>query len=101
LRATDNIEQKWFTQKSDHIGEGLPSGANATFQQRYYIDTQYYKPGGPVIVLDSGEDSGEDRLPFMKTGIVRYLSEALGGIGIVLEHRYYGESHVTKVSQLL
>ena len=46
--------------------------------------------GSEVIVLDGGETSGEDRLPFLDTGIVEILARATGGIGVVLEHRYYG-----------
>lgn len=36
--------------------------------------------GGPVIVLDGGETSGEDRLWFLDTDI--------GEVGVVLERRY-------------
>ncbi|RXW17807.1 hypothetical protein EST38_g8048 [Candolleomyces aberdarensis] len=43
-------------------------------------------------VLDGGETSGEDRLPFLDTGIADILAKSTGGIGVVLEHRYYGES---------
>lgn len=43
-------------------------------------------------MLDGGETSGEDRLPYLDTGIVDILTAATGGVGIVLEHRYYGDS---------
>jgi hypothetical protein len=43
-------------------------------------------------VLQSGETSGADRLPFLQKGIVAQLSEATGGLGVILEHRYYGTS---------
>ncbi|KAK4702522.1 hypothetical protein P7C70_g3698, partial [Phenoliferia sp. Uapishka_3] len=74
---------------------------NATFKQsfcarRYWFDATYYKPGGPVFFLDGGETDGEGRLPFLKEGILRILSEATGGIGVVHEHRYYGTSHPVK-----
>jgi hypothetical protein len=45
-----------------------------------------------VIVLDSGESSGQGRLPYLQQGIVQILANATGGLGIVLEHRYYGQS---------
>jgi hypothetical protein len=48
-----------------------------------------------VIVLQSGETSGVDRLPFMQTGILAKLARATHGIGVVLEHRYYGTSFPT------
>jgi hypothetical protein len=63
-----------------------------SFPMRYWFDTRYYREGGPVIVLAGGETSGEDRLPFLQKGIVAILAEATGGIGVILEHRYYGES---------
>ncbi|KAF9061459.1 serine carboxypeptidase S28-domain-containing protein [Rhodocollybia butyracea] len=83
----------WFEQPLDHFGT-----VNDTFLQRYWINNRHYKPGtsAPVIVLDGGETSGEDRIPFLDTGIVEILARATGGLGVVLEHRYYGESIATK-----
>lgn len=46
-------------------------------------------------MLDGGETSGEDRLPFLDTGVLDILAEATGGLSIVLEHRYYGTSRMT------
>lgn len=65
------------------------------FPLRYWFDATYYKPGGPVIVLESGETSGVGRLPFLQKGIVYQLSKASGGLGVILEHRYYGNSMPT------
>lgn len=62
------------------------------FHLRYWFDAQYYKAGGPVIVLQSGETSGEDRLGFLQKGLLHDLVKATNGIGVVLEHRYYGTS---------
>jgi len=33
----------------------------------------------------------KDRLPFLDTGIVDILTNATRGLGVVLEHRYYGK----------
>ena len=79
--------EQWFEQPLDHFSDDAP-----TFKQRYWFSTRHYKPGGPVFVLDGGETSGEDRLPFLDTGILEILSKATNGLGVVLEHRYYGES---------
>lgn len=76
-----------FTQPLDHFSE-----TGFTWEQRYWVSDRHYKAGGPVIVLDSGESSGIERLPYMDTGIVDILANATGGLGVVLEHRYYGES---------
>ncbi|CAF3638305.1 unnamed protein product [Fusarium graminearum] len=62
------------------------------FPLRYWFDAQYYRKGGPVIILASGETSGEDRIPFLEHGILQMLANATGGIGVILEHRYYGTS---------
>ncbi|TFY54686.1 hypothetical protein EVG20_g9606 [Dentipellis fragilis] len=79
-----------FTQPLDHFF----NTTDATFPQRYWVNTRHYKAGtgAPVIVIDGGESPGDERLPFLDTGIADILAEATGGVGIVLEHRYYGDS---------
>ena len=69
--------------------------SNKTFPLRYWYDATYYKPRGPVIVLVSGESDGEDRLPVLQKGVLHQLIKATNGLGVVLEHRYYGESFPT------
>jgi hypothetical protein len=63
-----------------------------TLDYRYWYDATYYKPGGPVITLCSGESPGPARLPYLQKGIVYQLAKATNGIGVILEHRYYGTS---------
>ncbi|KAL9612395.1 MAG: hypothetical protein Q9167_002989 [Letrouitia subvulpina] len=69
--------------------------SDETFPLRYWFDATYYKDGGPVIVLQSGETDGTGRLPFLQKGIVYQLAKATNGIGVILEHRYYGTSFPT------
>jgi hypothetical protein len=45
-----------------------------------------------VIVLQSGETDGTGRLAFLQKGLLHQLAVATHGIGVVLEHRYYGTS---------
>ncbi|KAI5369875.1 Putative peptidase S28, alpha/Beta hydrolase [Septoria linicola] len=66
--------------------------SNDSFSLRYWFDASYYEPGGPVIILQGGETDGSGRLPFLQKGILHQLAKATHGIGVVLEHRYYGES---------
>jgi hypothetical protein len=68
---------------------------NESYNLRYWFDVSNYKPGGPVTVLQSGETSGMGRLSFLEKGIVAQLTEATHGIGVILEHRYYGTSFPT------
>lgn len=79
---------QWFKQPLDHFDKAR----SETFLQRYWVSDRHYQSGGPVIVLDGGETSGENRLPFLDTGIVDILAKATHGLGVVLEHRYYGRS---------
>ena len=65
---------------------------NATFSQRYYFDSTYYKPGGPVYLYIGGETSGPSRFSNLQTGIIQILMSATNGLGVILENRYYGES---------
>ncbi|CDO71761.1 hypothetical protein BN946_scf184920.g45 [Trametes cinnabarina] len=76
-----------FTQPLDHFVD-----TGFTFEQRYWLNDRHYKPGGPVIVFEAGEGPGDERMPILDTGIVDILANATNGLGIVLEHRYYGES---------
>jgi hypothetical protein len=86
--APSAVIQSTFTQPLDHFDPKVPF----TFEQRYWVNSQFYKPGGPVILLDGGETSGTDRLPYIMTGIAAKLANATGGLCLVLEHRYYGGS---------
>ncbi|EEP81702.1 conserved hypothetical protein [Uncinocarpus reesii 1704] len=70
--------------------------SNATFKLRYWYDASHYKKGGPVIILHGGETSGQGRLPFLQKGMLAQLAKATNGVGVVLEHRYYGTSIPTK-----
>jgi len=69
--------------------------SSGTFNLRYFFDASYYKQGGPVIVLEGGETSATNRLPYLQKGILQQLPQATNGIGVVLEHRYYGTSFPT------
>ncbi|TVY56542.1 putative extracellular serine carboxypeptidase [Lachnellula suecica] len=69
--------------------------SNGTFPLRYWFDATYYKAGGPVIVLQSGETDATARLTFLQKGLLHEMAVATSGIGVVLEHRYYGTSFPT------
>jgi hypothetical protein len=46
----------YFEQPIDHFSNKTTT---ETFGQRYWVNSQHYAPGGPVIVLDGGETAGE------------------------------------------
>ncbi|KAF2855348.1 hypothetical protein T440DRAFT_386189 [Plenodomus tracheiphilus IPT5] len=66
---------------------------NDTFKQRYFFDSSYYKPGGPVFLYIGGETSGESRFSNLQTGLIQILMQKFSGLGVILENRYYGESY--------
>ncbi|EJU00458.1 peptidase S28 [Dacryopinax primogenitus] len=76
-----------FLQPLDHFSSQSPQWA-----QRYWLNARYYTPGGPVFLFDTGEGPGEDRFGVLDTGIVAILARETGGMAVVLEHRYYGQS---------
>lgn len=84
LDGAKEFPEQWFTQPVDHFSPDSP-----TFGQRYWVNKRHYVPGTntPVIVIDGGESNGEDRIPFLDTGIADILAKATGGVGVVLEHR--------------
>ena len=81
-----------LTQPLDHFD----SAHKVTFPQRYWYSLRHYKPvqgkPTPIFVLDSGETDASGRLPYLDHGILDILANATGGIGVILEHRYYGKS---------
>ena len=83
--AATTFPQYNFTQPLDHF-----SNTGFTWQQRYWVSDRHYKPGGPVVGFEGGEGPGDYRLDILDTGIVNILANATNGLGIVLEHRYYG-----------
>ncbi|KAH6670784.1 extracelular serine carboxypeptidase-like protein [Halenospora varia] len=65
---------------------------NGTFKERYFFDSTYYKPGGPVYLYISGETAGTNRFSNLQRGIIQILMQATNGLGVILEDRYYGQS---------
>ena len=62
------------------------------FENRFWFDDTYYHPGGPVIIQNAGELTGEDFLADLQIGLHHELAKATNGIAVLLEHRYYGHS---------
>ncbi|KAF2738968.1 hypothetical protein EJ04DRAFT_573409 [Polyplosphaeria fusca] len=77
-------DYKWFEQSIDHFGT-----RNGTFQQRFSISTQYFKPGGPILYFVGEETTFLD---CVNDTVLPSFAEQLGGIAVSLEHRYFGES---------
>ncbi|XP_064088841.1 putative serine protease K12H4.7 [Macrobrachium nipponense] len=81
---------QWFVQKLDHFN---PTDTS-TWSQRYFTNSSFYKPGGPVFLMIGGE--GPANPIWMVEGAWIPYAERLNAYLISLEHRYYGKSHPTE-----
>ncbi|XP_031831625.1 putative serine protease K12H4.7 [Nomia melanderi] len=82
-------EEQWFTQILDHFN---PTNA-LVWQQRYFVNGDYYKKGGPVFLLIGGE--GPASAKWMVEGQWIEYAKEFGALCFQVEHRYYGKSHPT------
>ncbi|KAF2755204.1 hypothetical protein EJ05DRAFT_126202 [Pseudovirgaria hyperparasitica] len=79
-------------------------GTNAgTFKNRFWVTESGYKPGAarPVFVYDFGEGDAEPAvLEYLQnsTHFFNQMVEAYGGIGILWEHRFYGNSTPVEIN---
>jgi len=65
-----------------------------TFSNRFWVNTAFYKPGGPVFFYDAGERgvSDYDTALSSPSHPLMQLTETFNGVAIVWEHRFYGRS---------
>lgn len=66
-----------------------------TYKNRYYVNEAYYSPGGPVFLLDAGESVTEAMTGlflYNSTSFYGRLLQEFHGMGVLWEHRYYGDS---------
>ncbi|KAJ5184302.1 Peptidase S28 [Penicillium cf. griseofulvum] len=89
--------------KPEHISLPIDHSNSSvgTYLNRYWVSEQHYKKGGPVFVYDAGEQAAAASAQSSlgnSTSFFYQLIEEFGGIGIVWEHRYYGESLPYNVS---
>ena len=64
--------------------------SSGTFSNRYWINSEFYQPGGPVFVYDTGEVNAVDSVERMlerPTSFMGELLEEFHGLGILWEHR--------------
>jgi hypothetical protein len=70
----------------DHEDESV-----GTYQNRYWVSEDYYRPGGPIFVYDVGEASANNSaMAYLAANQTSFFSEILkefNGMGIVWEHR--------------
>ncbi|XP_049538730.1 putative serine protease F56F10.1 [Anopheles darlingi] len=88
----EETPDQWFEQILDHND---PTN-EATWQQRYYVNDQFFdssNPHSPVFLMIGGE--GEATARWMHEGAWIHYAETHGALCFQLEHRFYGKSHPT------
>ncbi|KAF2239202.1 hypothetical protein EV356DRAFT_528482 [Viridothelium virens] len=73
------------------------SSDSRTYSNRYWINSKYYRSGGPVFYLDSGEQNAEPLVPYFLYEVagpsaVMSLARRFNGLALIFEHRFYGQS---------
>lgn len=85
-----NVVEAFITQRLDNFD---PTN-DATWQQRYFLNGEFWAPGGCIFILLTGEwEASPDR--FQNT-IMYAMSREFHCYMVTLEHRYYGQSHPTE-----
>ncbi|KAG9018024.1 hypothetical protein FRB90_012583 [Tulasnella sp. 427] len=85
----DYSTEYYFDQLIDHSN---PSAG--TFKQRYFFSDQYYKgQGSPIVIGTPGEQSADGfNTDLTGLSMMHAMLDTWGAAGVVLEHRYYGQS---------
>lgn len=83
-------KELWFTQRLTHFNDAN----KATWKQRYFYNSTFWKPGGPVFIMIGGE--GEANPVWVVEGTMMKYAQELGAFALLLEHRFYGQSHPLK-----
>ncbi|XP_050439494.1 putative serine protease K12H4.7 isoform X3 [Adelges cooleyi] len=89
-RNAQPVVDYWFQQKLDHFN---PTDKR-TWKQRYQINQDFYKSGGPVFLMIGGE--GKMSSKWINSGAWIEYAEEFNALCFQLEHRFYGDSHPTE-----
>ncbi|KAG2138324.1 peptidase S28 [Suillus clintonianus] len=79
----------YFDQLIDHNNPGL-----GTFQQRYWMNWEFYEPGGPIILMTPGEGDADGHQAYITNRTINGLiAQQQKGSAILIEHRFFGFSN--------
>lgn len=84
-----NVTLQTIVQRVDNFD----SSNNATWEQRFFMNDEFFTPGSPLFVFLGGEWI---ITPYRLTNSLMYdMADDLNAAIFYLEHRYYGESRPT------
>jgi len=98
----EDIKEEYVELPIDNFAhqKGQNSAYHGTFFNRYWVSTSAYKPGSPVFIYDVGEaNASTGALTRLRneTSFFKQMVDKYNGIGIVWEHRFYGNSTPTPI----
>ncbi|KAI9291178.1 peptidase S28 [Neoconidiobolus thromboides FSU 785] len=87
-RVSNAVAEQWFNQTLTHDGG---KDSKVYWKQRYFVNDQFYKPGGPAFLFIGGE--GELNGGWTQYSLIAKAAEKYNGVVYALEHRFYGVSY--------
>ncbi|OGM49053.1 hypothetical protein ABOM_002348 [Aspergillus bombycis] len=87
---SSNVVAEYATLPIDHWNVSV-----GTYHNRYWVNDQHYRAGGPIFIHDVGESNAEhpaQRYLGQSSSYLVNLLREFHGMGIVWEHRYFGDS---------
>ncbi|KAK0441216.1 peptidase S28 [Desarmillaria tabescens] len=79
----------YFDQLIDH-----DDPSKGMFKQRYWHSAEFYKEGGPIILMNAGEVDASNYYSYVTDSTINgVVAQKFGGAAIVLEHRFLGQSN--------
>ncbi|CAG8682061.1 337_t:CDS:2 [Acaulospora morrowiae] len=85
-RDNNTIVPYYYNQTIDHYDK-----KSGTFKQKYFVNSAFYKPGGPIFITTAGETAIS--VNQVKLSGISYMASLFNGLVISVEHRFYGESY--------
>ncbi|KAG2053444.1 hypothetical protein BDR06DRAFT_982770 [Suillus hirtellus] len=79
----------YFDQLIDHNNPDL-----GTFQQRYWMNWEFYEPGGAIVLMTPGETDADGYEGYLTNETINGLiAQQQNGAAVLVEHRFFGYSN--------
>jgi pimeloyl-ACP methyl ester carboxylesterase len=86
--STGVADPSWFQQKLDHFNPQ----EQRSWPQKYFVNSTFYKSGGPVFFLLGGEGPLSPSSVAGNHFILTLYAQHYNALIVALEHRFYGDS---------
>ncbi|KAL1746822.1 serine carboxypeptidase S28-domain-containing protein [Schizophyllum fasciatum] len=65
-----------------------------TFSTRFWVNYEYYEPGGPIVFMNMGEVNAQGYTQYITNSTINGLiAQQENGLLVIMEHRFYGQSN--------